>query len=592
MVKIAVPLIILNVFIGSQALANVADIDAKIRNYAANVGANYDLALVGGGLKTCSSFHPEQCIDSSYVKQGKSEEKYKISQSGIDLFLASELFLQQPEPLRDNLKQVIGYIYADFEGRTFTRANLKKVFSTIDSPSLNGTEIYRNMPNDLYHALLDCLQTIQLNEKNQRVTEKVDLANNKNRQARFVYQKFVEIAQHRAGKGNKPKIAIITASSRDPFEAIDFYLDVFTQAGAEVVWLPLDQTYQSARFLEAMGVNGCQRLTELREKQGSFNREAVYPKYTEMQRQYCQQPQKMLDQLASLDGVFFNGGDQSLTLKALRKFDGSPTAELALIQTRMLAHQLVVGGTSAGTAVQSGGEFNHRPIPMISNGSSAHAFLRGVFAIAPPLESCGTDQDCGNGLQGADVTYNHQGGTGLFNSGIVDTHFSERDREGRLAMLATQTQTRYGFGVDEATALLVSVKPDTTDMAVIGHGGVWIVDTQHSIFKQQEGKRQLVATTHYLNHGDKLSIDKASSQMQIQLSGRKLSEPEAIEPAYPEGQWRQQLFQHCGLAQPLKWTLDNIAMVVQPTNDSHFTVSGGDSLKRCSYTNLVFGMER
>lgn len=48
---------------------------------------------------------------------------------------------------------------------------------------------------------------------------------------------------------------------------------------------------------------------------------------------------------------------------------------------------------------------------------------------------------------------------GFFNYGLLDTHFSERGRQGRIVRLADHTQVPFAFGVDENTALLVQNNP-------------------------------------------------------------------------------------------------------------------------------------
>jgi hypothetical protein len=64
---------------------------------------------------------------------------------------------------------------------------------------------------------------------------------------------------------------------------------------------------------------------------------------------------------------------------------------------------------------------------------------------------------------------------GLFREGLVDQHFSQqRGRLGRLARVAIEEQIRFGFGIDENTAL--DVAPDGT-VEVVGAGYVTIVDS-------------------------------------------------------------------------------------------------------------------
>ena len=49
--------------------------------------------------------------------------------------------------------------------------------------------------------------------------------------------------------------------------------------------------------------------------------------------------------------------------------------------------------------------------------------------------------------------FNLAGGLATFNYGMIDTHFSEQNRTLRLATVLDKTQQKFGFGIDEATAL-------------------------------------------------------------------------------------------------------------------------------------------
>ena len=49
----------------------------------------------------------------------------------------------------------------------------------------------------------------------------------------------------------------------------------------------------------------------------------------------------------------------------------------------------------------------------------------------------------------------------MFNLGYVDTHFGVRGRQGRLSALAgwlSSLKIKWGFGIDENTALIVDGK--------------------------------------------------------------------------------------------------------------------------------------
>ncbi|OYW91487.1 MAG: cyanophycinase, partial [Alishewanella sp. 32-51-5] len=337
-----------------------------------------------------------------------------------------------------------------------------------------------------------------------RLTEQVGLTQTSDQHSAELYREFVRLAATKASnKGRSaPKLLMVTASSRDPFAAVDFYLDAFRQAGAEVEWLPLTAALQAA-----MQAQNCQALPQfLAEIHGSYRREQVYADLYALKLQACQAGSKALvAKIAAADGIFFNGGDQSLTYQALRFADGSASPELTAIFSAVANKQLLVGGTSAGTAVMSGNQWlapQLPEIPMISNGDSYHALQYGAVAGPAPWPGCRKENRCPANLSERQLTYTAAGGLGLFPLGVLDTHFAERGRQARLLVLQQATQTRLAFGVDEASAMLVDLGHYATglvQMAARGAGEVYVSELQ-----SESSKTQLLAHTYTLTAGDTL----------------------------------------------------------------------------------------
>ena len=69
-------------------------------------------------------------------------------------------------------------------------------------------------------------------------------------------------------------------------------------------------------------------------------------------------------------------------------------------------------------------------------------------------------------------------GLGLLPGVIVDQHFSQRERFGRLINLVASSPDLLGIGLDEDTAILVT---DETDLEVIGKGSVFCVDMRTAL---------------------------------------------------------------------------------------------------------------
>ena len=304
--------------------------------------------------------------------------------------------------------------------------------------------------------------TFSADANGQRELEVVDFNASKNTAAKAIYLQFVAMAKSahlaRTGKSvQRPRIGILTSAASDPFDPVDFYLGAFEQAGAKAQWLPLDAAVRASFGKTSFGKN-CDAIAGARTAlTGALDRAEIYPDLARIQRSFCLDRSQLGKILADLDGLFFNGGDQSLSKATW--FDGAqPIAEFAQLQARVKARTLAIGGTSAGTAVMSAAA-------MITNGTSAVALKRGAKARpAPPLD-CSLKRSCPTGLIEDDLTYERSGGLGLFALGILDTHFAARDRQGRLAQLLIDSGTRFGFGVDETTALIVAESRRSGDTA-------------------------------------------------------------------------------------------------------------------------------
>lgn len=157
-----------------------------------------------------------------------------------------------------------------------------------------------------------------------------------------------------------------------------------------------------------------------------------------------------IEKLRQAGAIWFTGGDQSRITTLLLREDGGDTAMLSAIRERLEAGA-VVGGTSAGAAIMSS--------PMITQGDSLAALLPGT--PGEPLQ--------------------FGGGLGFASDALVDQHFGERARLGRLAAALTDARQphRIGFGIDEDTALVVDRAKGTARVA--GSGYVTVLDARSAM---------------------------------------------------------------------------------------------------------------
>ena len=164
-------------------------------------------------------------------------------------------------------------------------------------------------------------------------------------------------------------------------------------------------------------------------------------------RSDCDNPRygEMLDRAT---GIFMAGGNQ-LRLSAI--LGGTLVAQKI---RRAQCGRRRRAGTSAGASIMS----EH----MVAGGESFRGPVEGVVSLAP--------------------------GLGLTNAVIIDQHFTQRNRLGRLLAASSYNPFLIGLGIDEDTAAFIG--PDNV-FEVVGSGTVTVVDasglTYSSVWQAEKG---------------------------------------------------------------------------------------------------------
>jgi cyanophycinase len=179
------------------------------------------------------------------------------------------------------------------------------------------------------------------------------------------------------------------------------------------------------------------------------------------------------EKLAVLDdaaAVFFSGGDQLRITSQIG--DSGIEAKVRSLYRR----GGLVAGTSAGASVMSE--------TMLVGGASDSTHRIGDLHMAP--------------------------GLGLIRDVIIDQHFAERGRFGRLIGAVAHNPRILGIGIDEDTAVVVEGK----SFRVIGNGAVYIVDgarVNHCNLAEADPDKVLSmhgVTVHVLGTGDCFDLDE------------------------------------------------------------------------------------
>lgn len=566
----------------------------------------FKLLLSGGGLAFCSNFKPQFCSKNTTndftVQPGST--KYTLSEQTLRPVTQTEAFKAVDKARQDKLNTIFQYFYTNPTEVSHVE-EIRAVFRDhIDG--FDAGALFNNLPNNLYYAILDYA------DKTPWHSETVSFEATANWSDKKILKTFVEQAQRKRQKGEALKLGFITAAARDPFNSVKYYQQTFLQIATsigiedvEIVWLPFDIGLTQLTTLKT----DCDELETLRTRNNLFNASARYPDLAKQQKTFCDNPQEIYDFIMHAHGVFISDGqytddrNQVRLLSLFSQWDihsssHKNTRLTQLLQQKFISNQIVMAGDGAGAIALTGGIFNSRPIPMITGGTSDVALIRGPFALKPVPSGCEKDGNCPFGILEDDLTYERVGGAGMFNLGIVDSNFSELGRQARLAVLAASTKTRFSFGIDKNTALLVSENNinaegiQLTQFEVIGENGLMILDMRDAIFKTQSGKHQIIGLHHYLNNEDTFAFNNTTQQLSFKfaensksLSGKTLLLPRGY------GEFRRNLSINCGTQSFHRWSENNIAWLINPSPDTSFYLNKTTGLENCSYNNLLFGVE-
>jgi cyanophycinase len=167
--------------------------------------------------------------------------------------------------------------------------------------------------------------------------------------------------------------------------------------------------------------------------------------------------------------LFFAGGDQ---MKITTKFGGTLLCDR---MREMYQQGATIAGTSSGASVMT------EVMMAAGDGDTSHE-VGGELRLAP--------------------------GLGLVSGIIIDQHFAERGRMGRLLGAVAQNPRLLGVGIDENTALVLD---GHREGSVIGSGAVYVIDGREITYTNvAEGQQQTMSAfgvkVHVLSRGDRFDL--------------------------------------------------------------------------------------
>jgi len=169
----------------------------------------------------------------------------------------------------------------------------------------------------------------------------------------------------------------------------------------------------------------------------------------------------IVKKLKEADAVFIGGGFSDTYQTCFFGGRSSGTSKL-LEAIKESSKTKLIGGSSAGSMVQP---------------------LKHILMTTRPVSSYQAVMN---------VTIPNMDGSDLFDGGMVDSHFSERGRQGRLFVHIVQKNIRFGFGCDEDSGLIESKQNKT--YTFLGSKGNVVFDNKNRNLKN--------GIMHYLTQDD------------------------------------------------------------------------------------------
>ncbi len=156
----------------------------------------------------------------------------------------------------------------------------------------------------------------------------------------------------------------------------------------------------------------------------------------------------MVSLLDDVTGVFMTGGNQ---LKLSAVVNGTGFGEAI---KRAHARGAVIAGTSAGASIQS----SH----MVAFGPGGSTPKQRMTQVAA--------------------------GLGLLPDCVIDQHFAQRNRYGRLLSIVAHSPSLLGIGIDEDTAMIVTHADGQSFLEVAGRGAVTVIDGRAMVTNAYQAK--------------------------------------------------------------------------------------------------------
>lgn len=293
----------------------------------------FNLIYLANSLPICSSLTPEHCLKPDTFQA----VQYRLSREAINKVRDWPFWSAPRAQVKTILLSVLEQALGASEERLFSEKELEALLEPVVDKTSQST--FAELLSEEERSYLKfALAPQQFRDRQANLLETAPS------DSRTVYEDIIKVAANLARNNEKkPLIAVISAGSSHPLAAGAYYSEVLKQAGAKVIWLPIEPMFNQY----AGGAECAELATAFTRYYGIEQQDiAQFKAMTDKQNFYCRQKAILTSLLHSANAVYFTGEHGSSLMESLFNGDGEGNTYYQLIRRRFLRGTMLLAGAN------------------------------------------------------------------------------------------------------------------------------------------------------------------------------------------------------------------------------------------------------
>ncbi|MEM9101544.1 MAG: hypothetical protein AAGB12_04405 [Pseudomonadota bacterium] len=410
----------------------------------------------------CSDWFPEYCLVNAFA----ADSRFSITKDKLD-WLSRSAWMPSRQLVKKYVLQSLNEFRQIINQQAFT-------WTQWHSYWLEQARMNPSVDLMLSASEAERLQMLLFDPPQALSPPDVEISQNRNQTTVELYQSYVDLVrQGSRASEEKPIIGIVTSGAADPYSSIAYYAEVFEQAGAKTVWIPMNTSFYKAQKTKTETSNCRVEDFVLKDYPLLQLKQQSVKDYQEKQNFYCQNPSVVESILRSINGLFFMGSDEKRLWQTFEADKKSDFPLSPIIFERFDKGHLIVGGKKE-SLVPFSMLVSSLPMKPVGVTRADYASLSSLLKSSQAGWTY-AEEDCGQIMPCETSTKNTTSPI------LLTTSIFHRHRFTQLLKALQDQNGRLGLGLTSETALIMSsARFETIQFRVVGKGGLLIVNPKQA----------------------------------------------------------------------------------------------------------------